>query len=196
VQGRSHLETLVGYLARQPVKHGLVAPAATYAGSCLQDLGRARVVEGFDPARIAEALPRFDAFGAALSAIGWRGNRLDQADDAAIAALAPAELWAAVAAAACVDSSARSKEPANVAARIAYVHLSRRVGRSWDGAVAEVLGERTWYRLAAAPAPAVLVAAVRRRVTLEGLAARAVRASAPKTPGVAVTPPAGAGAAR
>jgi REP element-mobilizing transposase RayT len=59
VGGRSHLENLVGYVLRQPAHHGLSGHPAGYSGSCGWDLVGARRVEGFDPARIRVALPRW-----------------------------------------------------------------------------------------------------------------------------------------
>ncbi len=58
VEGRGHLEWLVGYLLTQASKHGLAVPDRLYEGSCFQDLVGARVIEGWDPQRIWTLLPR------------------------------------------------------------------------------------------------------------------------------------------
>ena len=59
VEGRAHLERLVGYLGLQPEKHGLAAVGALYPGGSLIDLLGARRLEGFDPERLWRHLPRW-----------------------------------------------------------------------------------------------------------------------------------------
>jgi hypothetical protein len=178
VGGRAHLESLVGYLARQPVKHGLRVRPATHAGSCVQDLGGARWLAGFDRRRIADALPRFDAFGAALAAIGWRGNALTELDDTYLRQRTADELWETVSAAACVDPADRTRGREALAARVAYVHLVRAGGHGREAGCAAVeLPARTWTRLAAtAPEPALL-SAVRKRLHLEAAERKAAAAA-------------------
>jgi REP element-mobilizing transposase RayT len=59
VSGNRHLDNLVGYLVRQPAKHGVNGHPALWGGSCFLDLVGARVIDGFDPKRIAAAYPRY-----------------------------------------------------------------------------------------------------------------------------------------
>ncbi len=58
VDGRRHLEWLVRYLTTQTDHHGIDAHPALWSGSCFADLVGMRVVEGFDPRRIRQLLPR------------------------------------------------------------------------------------------------------------------------------------------
>ncbi len=60
VNGRRHLETLVGYITRQTVHHGIDVHPVSWPSSCLADLVGARHLDGFDPDGIFQLLPRWD----------------------------------------------------------------------------------------------------------------------------------------
>ncbi len=148
VDGRSHLETLVGYLVRQPVKHGLIAPVATWAGTCAPDLLGARLLPGFDPTAIARALPRVDVPAQVRRVLGVGPLEEVYADHR--------EAWLAAHAAAAVMPGDRS--PRGVAARVVWTKFSYFA----NGLVAE----RTYRWLRSQTVDPALLAATRRTLAL------------------------------
>lgn len=142
VDGRSHLETLVSYLVKQPQKHGILA-SATWPGTCAPDLLGARVLPGFDPTAIARALPRADVPALVRRALGD-------------ARRAPLDAWHAAHAAAGAVPGERG--PRGVAARVVWSRLAL------DGHVPE----RTHRWLRAQPVDAELLAATMLALALSG----------------------------
>ncbi len=151
VDGRRHLETLVSYCVRQPAKHGLPGHPATYAGSCAADLLGLRVLPGFDPARIASALPRCDVRALAASASGVPLAALapSLASDEALAAALPA------AGALLPDEASRHA----TAMRVAFASLASHP--------AGVVAVRTYFRHRTRKPDRLRLAALQRRAAFE-----------------------------
>lgn len=114
VDGRAHLERLVGYLARQGEKHGVAGASWLDEGGCAVDLLGARVI-GFDDGRLWQHLPRRDE--------GWLRGQLGLPPLVAIdpRAVAPARVWEAALAAHLAEPEGRAR--ATVRARVATVRL-------------------------------------------------------------------------
>jgi hypothetical protein len=58
VDTRPYLRWLIRYVLRQPIEHGLGREAATWTGSCFQDLVGMRSLPGFDCSVLRSELPR------------------------------------------------------------------------------------------------------------------------------------------
>ena len=77
VEERSHLASLVEYLAKQPSHHRLGTSDLLWDGSCVPDLLGARVLPGYDRRALRAALPRWRATDL-LRALGI--HRVDSQD--------------------------------------------------------------------------------------------------------------------
>ncbi len=116
VEGRRHLHRLVGYLLKQPERHGLVR-AEDWEGTCLVDLAGARVIPGFALwERLDRALPRL-RLAEVLEAGGVAPERVQPATLHEVRCLGAAGL-----AAAC----RRALAVAEPASRATVASLSRR----------------------------------------------------------------------
>lgn len=162
VEGRTHHTTLIGYLCRQVVRHGLREHPALYAGTCAPDLLGVRVLAEFDARRIGESLPRLDVRAEAARACGVGPGALRSATDAEIAALGTARLWEIARAAGGIVGSERDYHA--VAVRTAFAALAR--GSTGEVATTTGLGDRMVRRLRSGEPDARLVDAIRRRVAL------------------------------
>ncbi len=126
VEGRGHLQWLVRYCLRQPIKHRLGVHPALWSGSCFSDLVGARVVEGLAPP-LREALPRLrqrDLF----DAVGLARERLEPLDDDALRAVPATDLVDAAAFAVAAPPGLADNRPATVAARRAACQLGQLAG--------------------------------------------------------------------
>lgn len=140
VEGRRHLENLVGYCIRQPAKHGIPGHPATYIGSCAPDLLGLRVLPGFDPRRIAAVLPRCDVRAFAASAAGPAPRTPASWSTAeAVGALLPGET---------------SRHATRV--RIAWASLASRPTAP--------VSRRTWYRYRTHAADPDVLSALKQRI--------------------------------
>lgn len=164
VEGRTHHTTLIGYLCKQVVKHGLREHPALYAGTCAPDLLGVRVLPGFDARRIGESLPRLDVRAEAARACGVVPGALRSATDAEIAAIGTARLWEIACGAGGIVGSERDYHA--VAVRTAFASLA--TGSTSEVATATGLGERMVRRLRSTEPDAPLVDTIRRRVALWG----------------------------
>lgn len=165
VKGNSHLETLIGYVCDQASHHDLQLDChpALWPGSCFQDLVGARILPGYQPELLRQALPRL------TEARIWGALRLPvvtPATDEALASAGPAAI--ATAALAAVGHSAfESRTPPVVQARRATASLGRRLG--WDtSTVARLIATsaRSARRLATEPVDSRVEQAVRLQIAL------------------------------
>ena len=162
VEGRTHHTSLIGYLCRQVVKHGLREHPALYAGTCAPDLLGVRALAEFDARRIGESLPRLDVRAEAARSCGVGPGALRAATDAEIAAIGTARLWAIARGAGGIVGSERDYHA--VAVRAAFASLA--TGSTSEVATATGLGDRMVRRLRSTEPDARLVEAIRRRVAL------------------------------
>ncbi len=165
VEGRSHLESLVRYTSRQVAKHGLGASPATWPGSSAPDLLGVRRLAGFDPGRIAAALPRLDVRGAVASACGVRVPA-----PASAVGLSEDDLYAAALAAGGVTAEDRDLHA--VAVRVAWASF---------GMPVDSVPARTWRGLRAREADPRLVDAIQRRIGLLRLTSGASAENGPSS---------------
>jgi len=165
VIGNRHLDNLVAYVVRQPSKHGMGGHPALWSGSCLLDLFGARVIDGFDPARIAAAYPRYRVTRV-LDAVGLACASLPPLGLDAVHGLGLARLVEAAAAAHAVPNLSGRAALVN-SARAAAARLGLDAGfRSTD--VAEALGvHRSQVGRLARRARVDLASAVRVRLAVE-----------------------------
>jgi hypothetical protein len=167
VKTRLHLENLVGYLLRQTSHHGLAGHPALTTGSCFPDLVGARAVSGLD-LRLCVVLPRFrpeDAF----THVGLVAP-LVPASDEVIRRAGVARVVAATTAAAASGPVLKGHSASEFVARRAAARLLSGAGFGADLLATELgIDPRSVRRLAVAPAPDTLIAAVRLRVALEDL---------------------------
>ena len=164
VDGRTHLTSLVKYVVRQPTKHGLPTHPAVWPGSCAQDLLGIRRVAGYDPTRIAFALPRVGVASAvALEAGVWNGARIPATSER-LRVCDPVALWEAAHACVAHTSATADQSPPVVAARAAWAAL---VQPPFGAACAAVgMPDRTFRRLRARGADGVVAEALARRIAL------------------------------
>lgn len=160
VDGRSHLMSLVTYLARQPRKHGLVDHSAMWPGSCAPDLLGVRRLPDFSPARIDFLLPRASVRELVMGAAEvWR-PALNPASEQDLAAHGPIALWHTAHAA--FGLAPDDASHARVVARATWARLAGDAGRA-----ASLVPERTFRWLRAHPFDGPADKVVRRRVSLE-----------------------------
>jgi len=135
VNGNNHLDNLVAYVVRQPAKHGVNGHPALWGGSCFLDLVGARVIDGFDPKRIAVAYPRYRV-GRLSDEVGLTSASVAPVGLDAVHRLGLARLIEATAAAHAVpDLSSRTRQVTEV--RAAAAHLGLEAGsRATDVAAA------------------------------------------------------------
>lgn len=133
VESRRHLTTLVGYVLRQPAKHGLRGSAALWEGSCLPDLLGARRLPG-ELLPLGAVLPRWRA-RQVLEPVGLsRWPRQASAEGQGLAALGRA------AAGSCgVPKVGGGRSPQDSLARLVFVHLALEAGFG-SAVVEEALG--------------------------------------------------------
>lgn len=165
VDGRNHLITLIGYLCRQPQKHGLADDPATYPGSCAPDLLGLRALPHFDAARIAQALPRVDVRAEVARSCGVAPTRLRAASDTELHELPTLALWHLACAAGGITGEERDYHA--VALRRAFAGLVR-APRALPGT--HGFGRRTLFTLRARPPDPRLLSAIRRRVSFYAIA--------------------------
>ena len=128
VESRSHLEWLVRYVLRQPIKHGMSGHPALWSGSCFPDLVGARVVPGLEPVpRLMAALPRF-RLREAFAHVGLPREELLPVDDDGIRDLGALPLARAAAFATASPLPLVGKHAATTRARAATCRLAREVG--------------------------------------------------------------------
>lgn len=165
IDGRSHLENVVGYLLRQTRHHGIAEHPALWTGSCFSDLVGTRVVSGLR-LRIFEFLPRLTS--ADLCArVGIPSSAITPASNGVILAAGAGRLVDAAAFACAADRRLSGRTREEVDAKRAAAHIARLAGLPLRS-VADALGLqlRETRNLAAAVDPR-LEAAVRSRVALE-----------------------------
>jgi len=173
VEDRDHLETLVKYVIRQPVHHGLPVHPAMWEGSCFPDMIGGRVVGSLGQ-KLAPLLPRLRLWQV-MEYAGLPARPVVPADDARLRrAGARGIVAAAAAAAALAISDSSGKSDAARAVRSVVAANAHRLGMP-TRETAEALGvsmravER-WAQMAPAPK---LDLAVRVRVALEDIVADA-----------------------
>lgn len=157
VDGRRHLEHLVGYLVLQPARHGLSEHPAVWVGGAAVDLLGARVVPGFEPTALAAALPRLDVPAHVARLCG-----LPRFPEVPIEALSPEASWQAALAAGAVLPGERDRHA--VAMCTAWASVAPAAGP---------IAGRTFRRRRGGEVDPRLLAALRRRVALDALVARA-----------------------
>lgn len=166
VNGRSHMETVFGYVLRQPGKHRLPGHSAIWAGSCLVDLVGARRLGDFQPC-LRMAMPRV-VVGDALEAVGLPRRRLEAVGLDQVRAAGAYELVRVAAAALGVALPLGAKVPDVVMAKRVACCLALQAGLSLEQ-VAEAGGFswRSARRLATQSVPVELRQAVLLRFALE-----------------------------
>lgn len=128
VESRSHLEWLVGYMLRQPIKHGMPGHPALWSGSCICDLVGARVVPGLEPIpRLMAVLPRF-RLREAFAHAGLPKAELFPLDDDGIRDLGAVPLARAAAFVTASTVPLVGKAAPVAAARAATCQLARQAG--------------------------------------------------------------------
>ncbi len=138
VADAAHLGTLIGYMARQPLKHPIAADPAAWEGTCLADLVGARLGV-LEPGALAAMLPRVDVPATALGALGLRGPLCPAAPADAAA------LWTAVGATFAAYGAAKSDPVRRAAA--AYAAVGRGAGLTpGDLRAAAGWSESAWQR--------------------------------------------------
>ena len=166
VDGRSHLESLVRYLLRQPHKHDLATHPALYTGSCFADLVGGRALPGLS-LRLPEALPRF-RLRTAHGHVGLDATPLVPLDDAALQELGVRRLVDAASAALAVGPALVGNSAPVVAARVTAAHLAHAAGLPASHlAQALDITPPSARRLAQRTPPPGAVLAARRRLALE-----------------------------
>lgn len=172
VESRAHLKGLVRYLLTQPQRHGLPVHPALWSGSSFLDLAGARWLPDLRP-RLKQALPRL-GWTDLLEILGLPADPLSPLTDAQLAACGVEQIAAASSSAINVAPEMNGADRATTLARRCAVSLGRHAGyRRAD--VARVMGWslRSLTRYAAVPPPEEALTAVRRRLALEQLVARA-----------------------
>jgi len=166
VEGRSHMQWLVGYVLTQLWHHKLPGHPALDDGSCFLDLAGARLIEGLR-LRIGDALQRFNIFQA-YAAVGLPLEELEPASRQTVREAGVARLVSATTAALCVDPELKGRSRLVVLARAAVARLAARA----DIASSEVgwalgVSRRTLQRLLRRPVSADVWLAIRMRLSLE-----------------------------
>ena len=117
VEERRHLHSLIGYYARQTVRHGLPGHPAAWPGSCLADLVDVRATPGFDRLAIRRALPRLQV-EAVLEVVALGREAVAPASDEVLFRAGPIGVRDAAMAAQCTVVGARTslQHAANAAA--------------------------------------------------------------------------------
>jgi len=166
VERRSHLDWLVRYVVTQVQHHNLSHHPALWTGSCFLDLIGARVVEGL-VLPIFSCLPRLGPEDV-CAMVGLPRRKLDLAPNQVIREVGVARLAQAAAAARCADPALVGKHAEVVSARQITAQLARAAGiASTEVSWALGVSARSARRLAAARCDDRLLAATRRRLTLE-----------------------------
>jgi hypothetical protein len=175
VKDRRHLETLVGYVLGQPVRHGLPDHPALWTGSAFLDLVGARILPGLN-LRLRQILPRLGTRpilrAVGLGGIDLRPLTLKDMREAGAHALAVS----AAAALAAPPEPGDNATPSRLARR-ATVRLGRLSGFTVSE-IATALGihPRSVKRLAHRPVDDRILDAVRLRLALERHVERAAAA--------------------
>lgn len=163
VADRSHLRSLVGYVAGQPRHHG----AGTWDATCLPDLLGARRM-GFDLGPLAAQLPRENLASLALEGARFDVRAIVPASDALVLSHGPVKGYRAALATA--GLTARGERTAlRVEVDRAWRQLARAVGLRREARDAAGIAERTWQRMANEPADPSRVDAIRRRIAYDVL---------------------------
>jgi REP element-mobilizing transposase RayT len=172
IEGRSHMQSVFGYVLRQPAHHGLPVHPALWSGSCLPDLVGARQVEGMRLC-LREVMPRVTV-GDVFTAVGLPRTRLESAGRDRLVAVGAHEVVRVASGALGVVPPLDTQEPDVVRAKRAASVLAREAGLSLQQ-VADAAGisARTARRLSLEPLPENLRQVVMRRFTLEQRAQRA-----------------------
>lgn len=185
IDDADHLGRLVGYGPRQCWKHHLADDPLLYLGSHLPDVLGCRILQGFDPRRIASEAPGVDLVGTVLRGIGVRESPVG-ADDALVRRLGASTLWDAARDALAIGGRGRS--PAAWLAVRVFVQVGREA--AIDGSelrYAAGLGKSAYHRARRSQVEARISDAVRMRLGVVALAASLPRDQRPvpsATPGV------------
>jgi len=174
VEDRGHLRSLVRYDLGQPDHHGLALHPALWTGSCFPDLVGARRLPGFAN-RLAEQLPRLTR-AELFRWVHLPDVAIEPATDAGVRVAGAARLVGAATAVLAVGPALAGRAADAVSARAAVCRLAEASGIA-RAEVVHALGVplRTAQRLAHHPVDDALLDAVRRRLSLEDLAARTPR---------------------
>jgi len=167
IEGRRHLERLVGYLLEQPARHELPVHPALWTGSCFLDLVGARRLAGFDAARLRAHLPRLRE-RALREAVGLGSDPLAPAERAAWDRVGPRRLVELASATVAAGPDLRGRSAPVVAARALAARIAQGLGLG-TSPVARALGvtPRAVRRLASRPADRALMRAIGLRYALE-----------------------------
>lgn len=172
VESRSHLRALVRYVLTQVEHHGIAVHPALWSGSCFLDLAGARWLPGLT-LRLKDALPRL-AWRDLLEMVHLPYDPLRPVSNERLATFGVERIASAAASALNVSPRLAGRQPRVVLARRCVATLVRE-GRIPLGEMMRRLGwpPRSITRRAAAPVPGFALLAIRRRLALEELVARA-----------------------
>lgn len=176
---RGHLQRLVSYCVRQPIKHGLAGVhPALYSGSCFQDLIGVRVLEGFSLSSLRVELPRLSQ-RELLPVAGLFPIPIDSATDDELRRSGAARIVRLAADTFAVGPELIGSERAVLRARALAVRTALGVGFSpRDLAQYLHVGLRTVQRLATSAVDRRGETALRRRLTLEDRVAQQAMSAA------------------
>ncbi len=167
IETRKHLERLVGYLLRQPSKHGLPVHPALWSGSCFQDLAGVRLLPGYERSALLAELPRL-RLGSLMQHVGLPASPVEPADDRTLRLAGPSALVDLAAGVLAVPCDLRGRRTDVVRARTIAVQAAAMVGlRPSVMAPFLPISERATRRLAALPLDGAGVHTLRRRLTLQ-----------------------------
>lgn len=168
ITDRVYLHSNVGYLLKQPKKHGLTGVhPALYSGSCFLDLVGARLIEGFDRGRLLAQLPRLQ--GRELYPhVGLEPMAVEAASDDELRRAGAPRVVELAAAALCVGPELKGRTAPIVRARTLAARLLVRLGFT-PREIARCVGcdVRHVQRMARSPDDPRAELALRRRLTLE-----------------------------
>ncbi len=166
IQGRSHMQSVFGYVLRQPAKHGLPVHPALWSGSCFPDLLGVRVIGGLTLC-LRQLLPRASTRDL-LRGVGLGSERMVPVGIERVASAGAHELVRVVSDAVGVLPPLVTQEPDVVQAKRAASVLAREAGLGLAPvAAAGGFSPRTARRLALEPVPEEIRRAVLGRFALE-----------------------------
>jgi hypothetical protein len=168
VDGRAHLERLVGYLLRQPGKHDLSGThSALWSGSCFLDLVGARHLPLYDLSLLRAELPRF-RLRTYMPEVGLEPKPVTPCSRDDLRAAGPARIVRLAAAVYALDPALDGAARLHTAARALASHAAAAAGYL-PSHIADLLGvtPAAARRLARRPFDTRALAALRRRLTLE-----------------------------
>ena len=151
IDSRAYAWNVLRYLLRQPTKHGISVPAAQWTGCGFQDLVGARLLAGFDPRAIEQAVGGFDPLDL-YECVGLDRTVLEPADDRALRRAGIARLAELAAGVFCLPSGLDGRSRLHVRARRLAVAAVEAAGSSLEDLARELgVTPRTLRRLSRLP---------------------------------------------